>query len=435
LETDQHNLTIPSASQGDDASLPRPTAEPERIQALDTLRGVALLGILGMNIRSFAGPFSTYMNPLLMYEYQGLSRAAFWLTALVFDTKMMSLFSILFGAGSIVYATKGTAHGRSPTRLWFRRNVWLLAIGMVHAYLLWDGDILVTYACCGLLFLWWTRRLPPWALVAIASFMLLVGAFFQWGHAAEFEQMSAEKKAAELEFWQPTPEQIAKDVAAHRGPYLSLVFYRAPGVFEFQTVVFVFYFLWRAGAMMVLGQALMKLGVLSGARPARFYLALAAAGYTIGSPFVWVGIGELERIQFAVPGRYLVDLYNYFGSVAVALGHAGLILWLQHTGGLGRLADRLAAVGRMAFTNYLAQSLICTTLFYGYGLGLFGRLDYVWQLLVLIGVWSLQLLYSPWWLARAEFGPFEWLWRWLTYGTRPAFLRRRPASQASGQAS
>jgi uncharacterized protein len=146
---------------------PRPVREQERIAALDVLRGVALLGILAMNIRSFAAPFVGYINPLVMYEYSGASRIAFWATTLVFDTKMMSIFSMLFGAGAIVYGAKDASGKRSLTRLWYRRNAWLLAIGLVHAYLIWEGDILVIYSLCAITLLWWTRKLPAWALVFI----------------------------------------------------------------------------------------------------------------------------------------------------------------------------------------------------------------------------------------------------------------------------
>ena len=126
----------------------RPIQERERIAALDVLRGVALLGILAMNIRSFAGPFATYTTPTLVYEYSGASRVAFWATTLVFDTKMMSIFSMLFGAGALVYGAKELGGKTSPTRLWYRRNFWLLVIGLIHGYLIWEGDILVIYSLC-----------------------------------------------------------------------------------------------------------------------------------------------------------------------------------------------------------------------------------------------------------------------------------------------
>jgi uncharacterized protein len=183
--------------------------------------------------------------------------------------------------------------------------------------------------------------------------------------------------------------------------------------------------------MMVLGQALMKWGVITGTKTNRFYLSMALAGYVIGFPLVWIGMQQLEAIQFAVPERFSLDLYNYFGSIAVALGHVGLILWLLRVYPGSPWFGRLAAVGRMALTNYLMQSVICTTLFYGYGFNLFGRLNYAWQLLVVVAVWALQLIVSPWWLRHFQFGPVEWLWRWLTYGTRPPMRLQHRSIESS----
>ena len=402
---------------------PEPVGERQRIAALDVLRGLALLGILGMNIRSFAGPFSTYLNPLVMYDYSGISRLAYWVTTLLFDTKMISLFSMLFGAGALLYAEKRSEPEVSTTRLWYRRNVWLLLIGLAHAYLVWEGDILVVYSLCGLLFVWWTRRLSVRALVILSAAMFSVGGFLSIGHAAGFADQPPAAQAEELALWQPSAGQLADEVNVYRDGYFGIVKHRAPLAFVAHTLFFVVFFLWRAGGMMVLGQGLLKSGVLTGGRTIRFYRALAIVGYAVGFPLVWTGQWQLEAAEFAVPQRFTLDLYNYFGSIAVALGHVGLVLWLYRSRTLPGCFDRLAAVGRMALTNYLMQSLICTTLFYGYGCGLFGRLNYAWQLVVVIAIWVLQLLVSPWWLKRHPFGPAEWFWRRLTYRARPPITR------------
>jgi uncharacterized protein len=409
---------------GDSPSLSHlPVREHERIIALDVLRGVALLGILAMNIRSFSGPFATYLNPFAMYEYSGVNRAAFWVTTLLFDTKMISIFSMLFGVGALIYSGKGSDGESSTTRLWYRRNFWLLVIGLVHAYLIWAGDILVVYSLCAFLFLWWTRKLPAWMLVLLATAMFAVGGLLTAGHALGFESMSPEAKAEDVALWQPSPQEFANEIAVYRGGYFSITRHRAPDELAVHTYFFLTYLLWSAGGMMVFGQALWKWRVLTGARSGPFYAALALVGYIIGLPLVWIGMQQLEAVRFAAPQRHALELYNYFGSMAVALGHVGLVLWLFRTWPAAAWFGRLAAVGRMAITNYLMQSVICTTLFYGYGFGLFGRLDYAWQLVVVAAVWALQLVLSPWWLRRFYFGPVEWLWRWLTYGARPPLRR------------
>src|SRR5688572_12938962 len=140
---------------------PAPVAPGERLETLDVLRGFALLAILAMNIRAMAAPLSAYMNPASLFEYSGASRAAYEFTSVVFDLKMMGLFPMLFGAGALLYAAKPGQAQASVTRLWFRRMFWLLVFGLVHAYLIWDGDILVPYALCGILVLWWVRDWSP----------------------------------------------------------------------------------------------------------------------------------------------------------------------------------------------------------------------------------------------------------------------------------
>jgi uncharacterized protein len=169
---------------------PAPVATGDRIETLDVLRGFGLLGILAMNIRAMATPMSSYMYPYGLFEYEGANRAAFLFTSVVFDLKMMGLFSMLFGVGVLLYSAKLTEKGRPPRGLWFRRMFWLLVIGLVHAYLIWGGDILVPYALCGILVLWWVRRLPAWALAAGAAAFLTVGALRTFGHGLAWENMS-----------------------------------------------------------------------------------------------------------------------------------------------------------------------------------------------------------------------------------------------------
>lgn len=176
---------------------------------------------------------------------------------------------------------------------------------------------------------------------------------------------------------------------------------------------------------MLLGMALMKLRVLTGERSLRYYAILAGTGYAIGLPLILAGILLNQSINYHPPRSLYVDQFNYFGSVAFTFGHAGLLIYLLKRDWLGPFRRPLVAVGRMAFTNYLMQSLICTTLFYGYGFGLFAQLDYAAQLVVVLAIWILQLVVSPLWLKHFLFGPFEWLWRSLTYWRLQPIRRER----------
>jgi uncharacterized protein len=403
-----------------------PVSAAERIESLDVLRGFALLGILAMNIRAMAGTFSSYMYPYALYEYDGASRAAYIFTSVVFDLKMMTLFSMLFGAGVLLYAAKPTASGKPPRGLWFRRMFWLLVIGLVHAYLIWDGDILVPYALTGILLLWWVRRLPPWGLVAAATLLLAAGALLGVGHGAAWSAMPEADRAKEMELWMPNPEQAREQLSTLHGSYTQIVADRASFVFMAQTVYYLAFFFWRVGGVMLLGMALYKLGFLDGRRSSRTYALVAATCIPIGLALAAGGVVALERTRFGMPGRTVADLWNYAGSLFASIGYAAALILLVKRNALGGVRRALAAVGQMAFSNYLFHSVVTAIIFLGWGFGLAGRFDYAAQLVFVLIIWAFQLVVSPLWLARYRFGPAEWLWRSLTYWERQPMRRGTP---------
>jgi uncharacterized protein len=415
-------------------SNPAPVAPTDRLETLDVLRGFALLGILAMNIRAMAAPFGAYMYPYALFDYSGTNRAAYILTSVVFDLKMMGLFSMLFGAGVLLYAAKPTASGKPPRGLWFTRMFWLLVIGLVHAYLIWNGDILVPYALCGILLLWWVRRFSASALLAGAAALLLVGALLTIGHGMSWEAMPEAERAAEAKVWMPTPQQAATQLAVMHGSYIDFVRDRASFVFMSQTIYFLAFFFWRCGGMMLLGMALYKWAFLDGSRPERFYQVIAVTCITAGLACAWYGTVALERVRFGMPERSIPDLWNYGGSVLASVGYAAALVLLVKRGKLAGLRSWLAAVGQMAFTNYLLQSTLTAAIFLGWGFGLAGRLDYAEQLGVVAAIWILQLAVSPLWLRRYRFGPAEWLWRSLTYGQAQP-LRRDTLASPAGRAA
>lgn len=413
---------------------PAPLAQGDRMESMDVLRGFALLGILAMNIAAFSGPFAGYMNPTVWpTPYEGGNRVAYWLTHLLFDMKMMSLFSMLFGAGVVVWGAKArTREEVARVRwLWLRRMGWLFAIGMCHAWLLWEGDILVAYALTGAILAWWVRRLPvPW-LIALAGVLFLIHVALMFTGIISAKIVEGAWTASDLnmpesdfnqmregikEFTAPNPEQLQRDIDARRGSWVDVFAVRGVANLFIQTQGFAFYIFWRAGAMMVLGMALVRSGVFTGHRSIRFYAIMAALGYAIGIPMVVMGILDNEAHAFApVRAATVGTPLNVVGSLPVALGHAGLLLLVVKAGALGVVRRALAAAGQMALTNYLAQTLICTTIFYGYGLGLYGTLDRPATLAIVGVIWVLQLAWSPLWLSRFRFGPAEWVWRSLTY--------------------
>jgi uncharacterized protein len=412
---------------------PTPVVDKERIESLDVLRGFALLGILAMNIRAMAAPFGAYMTPGAFFPYEGASRAAYIFTSVVFDLKMMGLFSMLFGAGVLLYAEKRTESSEPPRALWFRRMFWLLAIGLVHAYLIWEGDILVPYALCGILVLWWARRWSVRALATAAAVFLVIGAAGLVAQGAMWDSMPEADRAWQLALLSPSPQQAEEQLAVMRGAYWPIVADRAPFVFMTETIFFLMFFLWRCGGMMLLGMALYKSGFLEGRWSARAYAGIAVGCLALGWTLAAFGVSELERVRFAMPQRSAADVWNYAGAVFASIGYAATLLLLVRHGALAALRRRLAAVGQMAFTNYLSHSIVTAVVFLGWGLGLAGSLDYATQLLFVAGVWIVQLIVSPIWLAQFRFGPAEWLWRSLTYWQRQPMRRAaRGSANADG---
>ena len=420
-----------------------PVSEAERLLAVDALRGFALLGILAMNIMAFAWPEPAYDNPLRGGGFTGLDRAIWFFNHLVFEGKMMTIFSMLFGAGLVLMDHRAAARGGRVGWIYYRRILWLLLIGLVHAYLIWGGDILVLYAECGL-FLYLFRNKTPRTLIilGIAAMMALVPVLL--GVAAGLDSMKATAARVEAQtkagqtptsfdkrihdLWKnnlqkevaPTPEQEAKEwaegLAAYRGGYVGIVKHRAfPQLME-QTIGFLLGGGLFAASRMLLGMGLMKLGVFSATRSRRSYCWMAGLGYGIGLPLmVYDAIALIDHrfsLEYQLHGGIFI---NAFGSLIVALGHVGLLMLIIQSGALGWLTRRLAAVGRMALSNYLTHSIVCTTLFYGYGFGLFGTINRTGLAAIVLAIWIVQLVVSPIWLKWFRFGPAEWLWRSLTY--------------------
>ncbi len=420
-----------------------PVSALERLTSVDVLRGFALLGILAMNIVAFAWPGPAYGNPLRGAGFEGSDRAVWFLNHLVFEAKMMTIFSMLFGAGLVLMNERAGSRGTSLRAVYYRRVLWLLVIGAIHAYLIWDGDILFLYAECGLLLYLFRNKTPRTLIIlGVTLMMLIVPLVLGFGAAingmkAVTARVDAQVVAGENpskfdqrihDLWtnhlkkelKPDPDQKLKkwneEMAAYRGGYLGIVKQRAFAVLMGQTVGFLLGGFLFAGARMLLGMGLMKLGVFAAERSRSFYAWMAALGYGIGLPLMILDANELIRHEFK--SDYMLHggiFYNAFGSLVVALGHVGLIMLIVQSGALIWLTRRLAAVGRMALSNYLTHSIVCTTLFYGYGFGLFGQINRTGLAAIVLTIWVIQLWISPIWLKHFRFGPAEWLWRSLTY--------------------
>ncbi|WP_416056890.1 DUF418 domain-containing protein [Stenotrophomonas maltophilia] len=396
----------------------QPVASGERIAVLDVLRGFALLGILLMNIEALSGPLDLAFTGIDV-RWQGLD---YWADAFVYvfvQGKFFTLFSLLFGAGFAVMAQRAEAARRDFTPFYLRRSAGLALIGLCHALLVWSGDILVMYALVSLLLLA-CRDAPrswlPWmggsVYVTGVMMMLLIGAMVSLAAPADLQQMLADAQQAIAQqrqvYGQGTWTQGNLQRLHEFGSSLGAVVITGPEVL----------------GMFLIGSWFAGSGAL--ATPERFprlYASLRWVALPLG---LLVTLAGVVWKPYLVPGIYTLPTTAAMalvtlGAVPMCLGYlAWVVHWRARLGWL-------APAGRMALTHYLAQSLVCTWLFYHYGLGWFDVLPRAWQLLLALLLFTLQVWVSHLWLRRFRFGPMEWLWRAMTYRQWPPM--RREAGQ------
>jgi uncharacterized protein len=373
-----------------------------RIVAVDALRGAAVLGILLMNVVSFAYPFVVYDIPTVA---GGATGADFWWwywTDVLADGKMRAIFSMLFGASLILMWRRSDPLTFGD--LYARRCLWLLVIGVLHAFLIWDGDILYTYALCGLL-LFPFRVLRPRTLVLAAVLVMCV---------VTLRQVVKAMEAAPTDM-RPSRAVLEREAQPMRGSWSETFRHRIGGVMRWQSTGFYKWAMWDALGMMLLGMALFKMGVLTGDLSVRQYAAMATVAYAVGLPVAMWSAQSTATMQFEpVHHAWLGILYEPV-RVAVAIGHVAVLMLLCRN----RVFPKVfAPVGRMALTNYLLTSLLCTFVFYGYGLGLYMKLarhELYWVVAV---VWTIQIVFTHLWLRWFDYGPVEWAWRSLIHWHR-----------------
>ncbi|HEY6642173.1 DUF418 domain-containing protein [Povalibacter sp.] len=423
-----------------------PTPRAERIGMLDTNRGIAVLGILLMNIVGFGLP-EAYEIPINWGGHEGANLWAWRINAWFFEGTMRGLFTLLFGAGALLFLQRQSTHDATGTRelsgtaLYFRRTGLLILFGLINAYVfLWEGDILFYYGVTGL-FLYFFRNLRTPTLILIGLAVLTVPTIMNLMERVEYTDVKSRAEAATIALEsgaELTDEQLAAinelhETQADRSPaqqemenaiarvkesYASAFHYLRNRTFYWETTFFIRYGFAECLGMMLIGMALLKLGILSGSAPRHVYAGMMAAGYAIGLGVNLWETRTLENSAFSIDAVTVTYLTYDLGRVPLTLAHLGLIGWLWQLPILHSAKRVLARVGQMALTNYLTQSIICGLLFTGAGLGLFGQFQRYELYYFVVAIWVVQLLWSPWWLNRFQFGPAEWLWRSLTYGRR-----------------
>ena len=391
-----------------------PTQLSERIISIDVLRGFALLGLLPINIQVFSMIGIAYMNPLVYGNFEGINKLIWMLGHLLFDLKFLSIFSILFGAGIVLFTERLKAKGIISLSFHYRRAVWLTLIGFAHAYLLWGGDILVTYAACGMLVVLLRNFSPKKLFIiglivfSIASLIyLIIGITLPYLEEKEIQQL--------MQKWSPGADLINEEIASLQGSWAEQMGHRVDHANTLHTFFFL-YTGWRAGGLMLIGMALYKWGIITAQKSKRFYIKLTSICLIAGFSIVGYGLKTIINSNFEmVYSFFFGSQYNYWGSLLICFGYIGLVMLCVKANILKHLKISLQAVGQMALTNYLMQTIMCTTIFYGHGFGLFGKVERWEQIIIVCGILLFQMITSPIWLRYFKYGPFEWLWRSLTY--------------------
>ncbi len=447
IDPPDHLTSLPASTP----DAPAPTPGADRIGSIDVLRGVAVLGIFVMNLPTFAFSAQAYLIPHLAGGFEGVNYFTWLFSHLFFDQKMMSIFSMLFGAGIVVFADRAMEKRHRAAGLFYRRLFWLWLIGMLHAYLIWEGDILVFYATSGAV-VYLLRKLRPRWLILISVALLTIGMavntvtgfFFDYTRSMHEQRLALIERGEPVpysvesfaEAWTgiidnesgevveegiremiaPSPEFLEKERNAVLGSFLDRAAHRAPEVLAFQTFLYLIWGFWRVCAMMLLGMALYKLGIFSAARSTSFYTRMGVICLGIGLPFMALSAHMLHRADFDLAlWFFYTGHFNYIGSALLALAYTAIVMLICKSGALTPVTSALASVGRMAFTNYLMQSMIAAIAFFGWGFGLYASLERAELIPVVLGMWFFQIVFSIWWLRRFRFGPMEWLWRSLTY--------------------
>lgn len=412
-----------------------------RAATVDVIRGVAVMGILAMNIVAFAMPTAAHFVPSPgMAEPRSADIWAWALAFIFIDGKMRGLFSLLFGASMLLMIDRAEADGLDSGSIHRRRMFWLLVFGLLHFFLIWWGDILTLYAAVGLAAYGFraksAKRLLGWSvaifLVAIALWLLFQFQLLNMQSAAAMAnadpQIVKEWQATEAGIG-GTPESAAAEVSRYRGSYGGILEEKLTESW-FMPIAQLAMFGPETLAFMLLGMWSVRSGFIVGAWESRRYGMVALAGLAISLPAYTAMAWLVHRSDYDPIAGFAASLGG--GSLfrpVMTLAYAAIIVAIARRGADGWLGARVAAAGRAAFTNYLGTSLVATFIFYGWGLGLFGAVGRAELYLIVLAICLLMLLWSKPWLDRYRQGPLEWLWRSLVRGALQPFRLPGPATR------
>lgn len=423
--------------------LAAPVSQKERIVILDSLRGIAILGILLMNIPGFALPEPLIDDPSVLNEWGTINFKTWYFIEWFMEGSQRAIFSMLFGAGIILFISRQEkkAEGLYPADYFFRRQLWLLVFGLFNAFvLLWFWDILFNYACIGMIAFAF-RRLSPKALIIAAVLCLVLQTARENVDAYRGRKMIYKGEAVakiDTSITKLTDEQKAdlgemtglkertskeakikrmdKNLAKVRGDYAGLYNYHSDRSFRTE-VYFTYYAIWDILVFMFLGMAFFKSGILIGNASAKVYWAFFIGGLGIGLLLSYFRLQPMIDYKFNGFDLKKNVLFEFYGISRTfrAIGIFGLIMLLNKSGLFKWFFALMRPVGQMAFTNYLMQSLLVGLYFYGVGFGMYGKLQRFEIYYVVAVTWAVEIIWSHIWLRFYRFGPLEWAWRSLTY--------------------
>ena len=394
-----------------------PLKENERYVSIDILRGFAILGIFLVNMPAFYSPF-LYLNPETYWD-KGIDSALNAFVDVLAQASFYPLFAFLFGYGAIMIAERSQLKGLSFPLLFTRRLLILLVFGCIHAFSIWHGDILITYAITGfLLMLFYKLKgktllitglllyIIPFGLLSALSFLIMLipdmnieEVLYNRDAMLVSLQVYSEGNFAEI-----TSQRI-EDWMYANGPSSGWVI------------------ILNILPLMMCGAAFAKQGWLVNVNKHKKLLRNLMIVGLIGG----LSLKLLPYIQGANYANGMVQ--DQFGGPLLALFYITFIVLITQNEKVMNVLKPLANVGRMSISNYLLQSIVFTIIFYGYGFGLYGSISYLTGFIMLIVFYSLQVVLSKWWISRFQYGPVEYVWRWGTYGQKPTFKRNRGVEQ------
>ena len=381
-----------------------PTQAGQRLNNLDIIRGVIIFAILIININYFSTPSLVRYNPLAFGEFTQLDAWVWGFEYGLIKQRFMPLLALMFGAGIYLFSQKYENLNQSATKPYLLRTIALIAIGMIHGYLIWDGDVLVSYAVCGIA-AYFLRNLSNKVLLILGIILTLAPVAPEFINAWQSIGTTIENPPS----WMPDSESAIKMQNAYNKSWLELTPGRVDTAIGRQTTDLLYFTFWRCTGLMLIGIVLMRTGFLLGKGKLKL---LTLVTLSLGLPISIISTYGYIQAQFSYQyfATYL-SICFYLGTLLLAFSYLFLLIKWAQSSLFKPLQNMFAALGKMALTIYIMQSVICGFIFYGYGLGLHGQVSRTEIMLITFAIWAFQLVFALLWFKYFNQGPLEILWR------------------------